>query len=225
MKHRNVGIVVDVINDRHSLRVPERRLGSAAHRLDQPGLVLGHDPQRRRPRAQRQAVGVLADPQPALHQRLPEPGVCQRGLAVGRTDLEDPVHEPQLEGSSVPHPAHAAVGQRIDRDHRRQMGRVRLGERVLGTSRVAGAERADLAVGPPLRGDPLDDVMTVLGIIGQPMPGSCAGEAPARVVGDDHVASLRIVLALAGRAALVVGRAGQERGEAPGAGLPSRAGR
>ena len=67
MKHRNVGIVVDVINDRHSLRVPERRLGSAAHRLDQPGLVLGHDPQRRRPRAKRQAVGVLTDPQPALH--------------------------------------------------------------------------------------------------------------------------------------------------------------
>src|SRR5208337_620645 len=33
MKHRNVGIVVVVINDRHSLRVPERRLGSAAHRI------------------------------------------------------------------------------------------------------------------------------------------------------------------------------------------------
>jgi hypothetical protein len=29
--------------------------------------------------------------------------------------------------------------------------------------------------------------MTVLGIIGQPMPGSFAGVAPARVVGDDHV--------------------------------------
>ena len=54
----------------------------------------------------------------------------------------------------------------VDRDHRRQVGRVHLGQGVLGAAGIAGAERADLAVGPLLRGDPLDDVVAVLRVVG-----------------------------------------------------------
>ena len=77
--------------------------------------------------------------------------------------IEDPVHEPELERPAVPHAADAAVRQGVDGDHGRQVGRVHLGQRVLGTPGIARAERTDLAVGPGLAGDPLDDVVAVLG--------------------------------------------------------------
>ena len=86
---------------------------------------------------------------------------------MGAAGLEDPVHEPQLERAAVPHPADAAIREGVDRDHGRQVGRVHLGQGVLGAAGIARAEGADLAVGPGLRGDPLDDVVAVLRVVGQ----------------------------------------------------------
>ena len=40
-----------------------------------------------------------------------------------------------------------------------QVRRIHLGQGVLGTAGIAGAESADLAVGPGLRRDPLDDLV------------------------------------------------------------------
>ena len=119
----------------------------------------------------------------------------------------------------MPHPADAAVRDGVDRDHRRQVGRVHLGQGVLGAAGITGAERADLAVGPLLPGDPLDDLEAVLGIVDDQPPGPLAGVTAPDVVGDHDVAPLGIVAALAAGAVLVVGRAGQERRKPPGSRL------
>ena len=87
----------------------------------------------------------------------------------------------------------------VDRDHRRQVGRVHLGQGVLGAAGIARAEGADLAVGPGLRGDPLDDVVAVLRVVGHQPPGPLAGVPAADVVGDHDVAALGVVLALGRR--------------------------
>ena len=90
-------------------------------------------------------------------------GLASADRLLGRNDLEDPVHEPQLERAAVPHPADAAIRHGVDRHHRGQVWRVHLRQRVLRTAGIARAEGADLAVGPLLPRDPFDRLQAILG--------------------------------------------------------------
>ena len=154
-----------------------------------------------------------------LDQRLAERGIGQGRPAVGGTDLKDPVHESQLERAALPHAADAAVRDGIDRDHRGQVGRVHLGQRVLGAAGITRAEGADLAVGPILPGDPLHDLKAILGIVNDQSPGPLTGITAPNVVGNHDIAALRIIDAIRLDPVLVVGGAGQERREPAGSGL------
>ncbi len=106
VQHGDVGVVGHVVDDRHPLDLPERRLGAAPHRLDEPRLVLGDDPQRASCPARTGRLSTCSpDAAAVLDQGRLERRVGQGGAAVGGAGLEDPVHEPQLERAAVPHPA------------------------------------------------------------------------------------------------------------------------
>src|SRR5262249_20618004 len=84
-------------------------------------------------------------------------------------------------------------------------GGVQLGQGMLSAARITRAEGAHLAVGPFLTGDPLHDVIAVLGIIDDQPPGPLAGITAPHVVGDHDVPAFGVVVALGLAGGLVIG--------------------
>ena len=191
---------------------PEVVVAAVPHRFDQPVLILRSQLERRGAAAQRQVDQVVAAMLLHVLERWRQwPGRAIGGCPCGRGVTVDPIPEAQLERAAVAHAGIAQVGHRVDRNRRDQLRRPLHGDRVLRAADVRSANRAHLAVGPGLRGDPGADVHAVATIVVEHVPDAFRAISPPGVLHDECIAVRGKVLAVGLAAILAVRRPHQDR--------------
>ena len=212
---RHVGGLVDEALEVHARELPERvLLGRLGEQVDGPAFVVP---------GQREGC-VAGPPGQAGEPGAQVDGGAVEGLVEDRVGLgfgrdggvpECPGEPAQLERAALPQRGAEPVERALIDPHRREVGRVLGGRGGLHPGEVGGADHADLAVAPGLLGKPFDGVVAVFSFVLEQVEVAFGGEAAAHILNHAGVAAAGPPFAVEDDrlGALVIRRAGQDRGE------------
>ena len=210
--HRNVFVVLNLIDDAKPRLLPIGVVFPVAHGPHQPLFVFGGQADRGHPLAQREAEQILAQILSCFFEDRARSGVSRGTAARGRADGEDPVHEAQLEGAAVAHAEITGVCHRVGGDHGLEAGRARQGERMLRASGIRSPDRGEAAIAPRLRDNPLRRVVTIGRVVGHHVPDPLGVVPATSVLSDGHITAARIIRPPAFASAVFVVRRPLEHG-------------
>ena len=205
---RHILILGNVIDDAGAHVGPVGIIVAVTHRLNEPCLVLGRELERCRPWAERQRPRVLLHARahaPAAPQRRPAMAAARAAasapLGVGASPVadarmpvalprrEDPVQPPQLERAVMADAELSGVAHSVHGHHGRKGRRIGDADGMLRGAGVRRAYRTDLAVGPRLLGNPLQQVRAVWSIVANRTPRAFGAVSASNILEHDDIAT------------------------------------
>jgi len=166
----NVLVLGRVLHHVRARILPERVIVAVRHRLDQPFFIVRIEFQRGQPAPQGHALGILPHLFTECEQGSLGIRIARRRAAIRAANVEDPVHEAQLERAVMTYTVTSEIGHRVRRNHGCKKRRIGQGQGMLSSARIRGPHRSHPLVRPCLRADPLQRVVPVPTIVSEGPP-------------------------------------------------------